>query len=71
MGNGKTSVLALFPPGNHKILSFEKDRAYLHASVQTKNAILALTPTLNLIQTVTQALTLTLILAQTQNLNPN
>ena len=36
-----------------------------------KNAILALTPTLNLTQTVILALAQMLILTQTQNLNPN
>ena len=65
MGNDKTSVLALFPEVNHKTISFEKYTAYLHAIVQTKkNAILVLTPTLNLTQTVTLALI-------NPNVNPN
>ena len=41
MANGKTLLPAYFQPINHKILSFETDRAYLHANVQTHNAILA------------------------------
>ena len=61
----KLQFVVYFQPVNRKILSFEKDRTYLHASVQTKNAILTLTAALNLTQTVTLALTLTLILTQT------
>ena len=65
MGNGKTSVLALFSEINHKTISFEKYTAYLHTIVKTKkNAILVLTPTLNLTQTVTLALI-------NPNVNPN
>ena len=71
MGNGKLQSKLYFPLVNRKILSFEKDRAYLRISVQTQNAILGRTPTLNLTQTLTLALTLIVILTQTQNLNPN
>ena len=37
MGNGKTSVLALFPASEQKIpIIYKKNRAFLHAVVQTK-----------------------------------
>ena len=53
-------------PVNHKTLSIEKYRVYLYASMQTKNVILALTPTLDLTHTVTLAL-----INPNINLNPN
>ena len=54
-----------FPEVNHKTISFEKYTAYLHAIMQIKkNAILVLTPTLNLTQSVTLALI-------NPNVNPN
>ena len=62
----KLQSLLYFQPVNHKILSFEKDKAYTK-----KKAIVALKPNLKLNSNCNPiALTLTLILAQTQNLNP-
>ena len=52
MGNGKPSVLALFPASKPYYL---KNTELVSKCIQ-KNAILALTPTLNLTQTVTLAL---------------
>ena len=49
MGNGKTSFLALFPASEQKIpIIYKKKTAFLHARVQTKNSIQALTLTLKL-----------------------
>ena len=65
----KLQSLLYFQPVNHKILSFEKDKAYTKKN--KKNAIVALKPNLKLNSNCDPiALTLTLILAQTQNLNP-
>ena len=71
MANSKTSVPVLFPTSKPQNPDLKKKRAYLHAGVHTKSAILALIPALDLTQTATLILTLPLILTQTQNLNPN
>ena len=63
MANGQTSVLASFPPVNHKILSFEKDRANVHASKQTKIHYPSPNPNLKL--------NLTCKPSSNPNINPN